>query len=231
MKPIDVPTICESLNELNYSEKYYIAYYNAVKDCNYYNIACGGDGGDVFSNLPDEDKIAFREKLSKALKGRKQSEEWINKRKRCGKSNGMYGKHLSNETKLKISKKVSGEKNGMYNVPSPMLGKHHSKDTIEKIRLSKLGENNPNWHKVYTDEERAAKHRQCSGDGNPRAIKCHLICLDTNEFKEFGNIKDALSSIGVSQGMYYYWKKSNKPIFSKITNKYYLISLKGKEMQ
>jgi hypothetical protein len=31
--------------------------------------------------------------------GIKQTEEWINKRKRCGKDNGMYGKSHSEETK------------------------------------------------------------------------------------------------------------------------------------
>lgn len=38
----NVPTICDSDEQLNESEKYYINYYNCVNDSNYYNIVEGG---------------------------------------------------------------------------------------------------------------------------------------------------------------------------------------------
>ena len=61
----------------------------------------------------EESKI----KQSKSIKGRKQSQEWIDKRKRCGESNGMFGKKLSPETIAKrnasrkanlLAKKMAG---------------------------------------------------------------------------------------------------------------------------
>ena len=223
LEPIGQPTICDSLEDLNNAEKYYIKYYNAEKSDNYYNIASGGDGGDIFSKLSEESKMQCREKLSKSLKGKKQTESWVNKRKRCGKENGMFGKHLSEESKLKISKKVSGSGNGMYGVRSPMLGKKHSKESIEKMRNSKLGEKNPNWRKVYTEEEREEIRKKNSGDKNPRAIKCILICIDTGDRLCFGNIKEALLHIGVKQGMYYHYLYANKPVFSKKTKMNYRI--------
>jgi hypothetical protein len=39
-----------------------------------------------------------KRKQSKSIKGRKQSQEWIDKRKRCGEANSMFGKKLSPET-------------------------------------------------------------------------------------------------------------------------------------
>ncbi len=41
----NVPTICESLEELNASEKYYTEYYKCVESENFYNLKEGGDGG------------------------------------------------------------------------------------------------------------------------------------------------------------------------------------------
>lgn len=42
------------------------------------------------------------------LTGTKQTPEWIEKRKRFGEKNGMYGKHHSEETKKRISKSLKG---------------------------------------------------------------------------------------------------------------------------
>ena len=50
-------------------------------------------------------------KLSCGHKNIKQSPEWIAKRVCYGERNGMYGKHLSDETKNKISNKIRGGKN------------------------------------------------------------------------------------------------------------------------
>ena len=44
------------------------------------------------------------------------------------------GKHLTEETRKKLSVAETGEKNHFY-------GKHHTKETIEKIRLKNLGRN------------------------------------------------------------------------------------------
>lgn len=49
-----------------------------------------------------------------------------------GKLHPYYGKHLSEETKLKLSKALTGK-------PGPRKGKKHTKETIEKMRKSHKG--------------------------------------------------------------------------------------------
>lgn len=48
---------CSSLEELNIKEIYWISKTNAVEDPNSYNIAKGGEGGDLLSNHPDKSSI------------------------------------------------------------------------------------------------------------------------------------------------------------------------------
>lgn len=44
--------ISENAEENNAQEKYFIKKYNAVNSNEFYNIAEGGDGGDIFHSLP-----------------------------------------------------------------------------------------------------------------------------------------------------------------------------------
>ena len=48
---------CDSLEELNIREIYWITYTNAVENPNSYNIAKGGEGGDLLSNHPKKNEI------------------------------------------------------------------------------------------------------------------------------------------------------------------------------
>lgn len=50
--------------ELNEKEKHYIEYYKSLYDKNCYNIANGGDGGDVFKYQTPESKQQFRDKMT-----------------------------------------------------------------------------------------------------------------------------------------------------------------------
>lgn len=54
---------CETKEELNQREKYYIEYYNAVLRDDFYNVAHGGEGGDTYSGLSEKDKLEFRRKI------------------------------------------------------------------------------------------------------------------------------------------------------------------------
>lgn len=61
---------CETLDDLNIREKYWINYYNAIKSDEFYNIASGGDGGDTTIGLTEEQKKKITENRSKAAKGK-----------------------------------------------------------------------------------------------------------------------------------------------------------------
>lgn len=79
----------------------------------------------TINNRTPEEKQRIHEKLSKA---------------NSGKNNGMYGKHLSEETKKKISKKSSGKNNGMYgkNLKNIMTIEMYTK-MLDKRRNSMIG--------------------------------------------------------------------------------------------
>lgn len=68
---------CYSENELNEREKFWINYYDAINDCNYYNIFEGGTDGKKSYKITDE----YRQKLSiskYATNERKGKVFWVN---------------------------------------------------------------------------------------------------------------------------------------------------------
>ena len=97
------------IDELDEREEYYISLYNTIN--NGYNCESGGHENKIVS---DESK----QKMSEAMKG-----------KRCGENHPMWGRHLTEEHKRKLSEANKGENN-------PMHGKHRDDETIDKIRLS-----------------------------------------------------------------------------------------------
>ena len=50
-----------------------------------------------------------------------------------GKNHPLYGKHLSDEHRRKISDAVKGENNPFYGKSSPMKGRRHSEETRKKM--------------------------------------------------------------------------------------------------
>ena len=50
----DILFISKNEEENNIKEKEFIKIFNAVKDENFYSIAEGGDGGNIFKTLPKE---------------------------------------------------------------------------------------------------------------------------------------------------------------------------------
>ena len=87
---------CKSKSELDYMEKVFINYYNAVKNENFYNVAGGGQGVGSGENHPMYGKhhtAEAKRKISEAM---------------SGKNNPMYEKHHSDETKEKISLSRTG---------------------------------------------------------------------------------------------------------------------------
>ena len=79
--------ISKNAEENNQKEKEFIKTFNAIEDKTFYNIAGGGDGGDIFHTLPIKQQEQLRERA----------------RIQCtDKGNPMYGKHHTEETKEKL---------------------------------------------------------------------------------------------------------------------------------
>lgn len=105
----EIIEFCSSKEELCLREKYWIKKFDARNPKIGYNIAKGGNGGQILVHS-EETKRKIGLANSIALKGKKFTEE----------------------RRLRFSKSISGEKN-------PFYGKKHSKETREKISLKQLG--------------------------------------------------------------------------------------------
>lgn len=165
--------ISSSKQENNIKEQEFISAFDAVNNDSFYNLAPGGDGGDIFHSLPLERQQQIREKASQNSKGEK---------------NGMYGKHHSEETKQKLrqvnkdytktesfkqtmSLVTTGEKNGMY-------GKKHTEESKKKMSDSKKGK------------------KLGAENGNAKKIRAYKDAEKTILIKEFNTIQEALIFVG-----------------------------------
>lgn len=195
----DILYISKTAEENNIKEKEFIKAFNAVEDRTFYNIAEGGNGGDIFHSLPLEQQKQIRERA----------------RKQCsGKGNPMYERHHSEKTKellrqidksytqtkeyrQSMSKAVSGDKNGMY-------GKNHTEESKRKMSIAKKG-------------KKLGKE-----NGNAKGISAYKDAEMTILVKHFDTIQEALIYVGTKPIDYsgitkrmkenkpyknFYWKK------------------------
>ena len=117
---VEAPTLKQLALDLDEWEIYYIAKYDSFY--NGFNGTTGGQGGYIVS---DDTRI----KLSEARKG-----------KYNGENNPFYGRSHSNETRKKLSQRLSGDGN-------PNYGKQKSDETKKKMSDSHKG-------KTFTDEHK-----------------------------------------------------------------------------
>lgn len=195
----DILYISKTAEENNIKEKEFIKAFNAVEDRTFYNIAEGGNGGDIFHSLPLEQQKQIRERA----------------RKQCsGEGNPMYERHHSEKTKellrqidksytqtkeyrQSMSKAVSGDKNGMY-------GKNHTEESKRKMSIAKKG-------------KKLGKE-----NGNAKGISAYKDAEMTILVKHFDTIQEALIYVGTKPTDYsgitkrmkenkpyknFYWKK------------------------
>lgn len=152
---------CTTNEELNLAECKWIDKYNATSSPNYYNIADGGQGGNLISNLPQEQYNDLMKKRSKfmtennPMAGKTHTDENKKKMSHPGKLNGMYGKKQTAETKQLQKEKAKGrytlewfiQKNGIE------LGTqlYDERNTMLKNRKMR-GEDNPAFRYVNLEE-------------------------------------------------------------------------------
>lgn len=116
---------CQSREELNEREKYWISYYDAVNSDDFYNISEGGGVIRLFGednpfygkHHTEEVKVA----QSKRMSGRYVGEKSL-----------LFGTHKSEEEKARQSAIMSGR-------PSAFKGRHHTDESKEKNRQAHLG--------------------------------------------------------------------------------------------
>lgn len=160
-------------DDLDLREMYWIKYFDAAKNKNYYNNSMGGkeEGWSGFNKAVKENGGLSKEHIKKLSESHK------------GKPSNRKGKHLSNEIKLKIiesnknrrwvnknninkhikSKELEKYLNNGWNfgrilnvkgTNHPMYGKHHTRETKEKLSKSHKGQIpwNKNKCNIYSEE-------------------------------------------------------------------------------
>lgn len=120
---------CQTEEELNNRERYWISYYDAVCSNDFYNISNGGEG---FGGLSGERSPTKRLDVRLKMK--------LNHADVSGSKNPNYGKKMSQHQRDKISetKRKNGDSVGKNN---PMYGKTHT-DAV-KAKLSQIQKDNP----------------------------------------------------------------------------------------
>jgi len=162
--------ICESKSaeENNVAEVYWVDYFKAPKNPNFYNIALGGDGGGAGN--PSEET---RAKMSKAQKGRVTSEKTKAKISSANKGRGK-GRKLSEETKIKISNAGKGRKHSeetKVKMSKRAVGKKHSEETKEK--LSMINKNKKLSEETKAKISKGLKGENCSAETRKKISELH----------------------------------------------------------
>jgi group I intron endonuclease len=169
---------CNTKDELNDMEKYYIKKYNTIIP-NGYNISTGGNGGDLGSEVNDKIALTVSKRwkeglydhidFSKINKGKVMSDEVKKKisESQLGENGYWFGKNLSDEHKKSIgnaTKLVYEDRNGK--VYQNWLNAMRSKNVREKISKTMTGRKPWNYGKkdVYSEEQihrmsKAARNR------------------------------------------------------------------------
>ena len=131
---------------------------------------------------------------------------------KAGEQNHFYGKHHSDETKIKISAANTGR---LVGIKSPLYGKHPSKETCLKIGISKInkvyGKDNPNWkggitseHAVFYNSNEYEKWRVAVNkrDNNTcRECNTKIGVKHSHHIKPYRDWKNPDDSLNVSNGI------------------------------
>lgn len=155
---------CNSKENLDNREIYWINYYNAVKSKNYYNIAHGGEGGDTFSGLSDKNKELVRTKHSLASSNLVMTEEV---RQKISKAN--KGRIHTNKARINMSK---GQQTRFKNGDS--VWNKGIKNCFSEETLKKMSEHNVGMKgKKHKESTKNLMSNNCIGDKNPFYGKHH----------------------------------------------------------
>lgn len=128
---------CFSDEKLNEKEIYYIKLYDAVNNENFYNIASGGQGGDLNSGRVFSEE--HNRKISIANTGRARSDERRKEQSELMIGNNYYtfvnpeNRKWSDERTQLMSEKFSGEGNPMYGKTAWNKGVPMTKEAKEQL--------------------------------------------------------------------------------------------------
>nr|DAG51202.1 MAG TPA: intron associated endonuclease [Caudoviricetes sp.] len=179
---------CDSAEELDYFEKYFIKFYNAVEDSNYYNIAAGGEGGNTLAGFSEEKLNAFKAKMHNILKDRvivnKDGKEYhIKKDKLEVYLQQGFSVGRGNFTMTEKYRKAQRDRN---------LGRKRSLETRQRMSNSFKG-------RKYSDEVR--KHMSEAAKARAHT---YWMCNEYNTIKIREELIPEYLALGYKRGRKYY---------------------------
>jgi group I intron endonuclease len=122
-----------SKDHLDMREQHWIAVFDTFR--NGYNLT---NGGEYNKELSEES----RKRMSEAQKGKKQSQELIEKRIKRGLEHFSYGKQRNESTRQKISQSLTGKKQSeevKAKRSKSLMGRKMSPEAVEKSRIARTG--------------------------------------------------------------------------------------------
>lgn len=209
----------DSLDELNEAEKQYIDKYRKLDKSRLYNIADGGDGGDTFSSKSEEEKLKFKNKMTKINKERCNTEEFKKRISQCSKEryasvevrkkqSEVTRKTQSDETlrkeqsdRLKTYFKEHPKDNSFLYIPCSITlnGETTYFNSVKELKnylkdVLKQSPSNPVIHKMLETElpYRAFHKKQSYLNG--------LVMKKYNKCKNVETMSDECSSVGSETG-------------------------------
>lgn len=206
---VEMIECCEDLSALNAREIYWIHWYRNI-GCKMYNISSGGDGGDTFAGLSDEDRKLRIEYLRKySYFSNLSIEEITSLRKKAWETRRRNGNDkFSQKHRQHLRQSHKGVKPSQASIQKRVAsrrGYHPSEETKQKIRESNLGKKRSSETCQAISESRRGK---CQGTQNPFYGKKHS--------EEVRKLISKLNSEGVCGGKGTIWVnngKTNKRIF------------------
>lgn len=167
----------ETSEELSEKEKYWISYYDAVKSDEYYNIAPGGDGGDVTSGYSER-------KLEEYIKRRRIALSNASK-ERCGEKSSR-----AKMTDAKASEIVSDIISGMYTVA---IAKKHNVNVnvVADIR------NHKTWKHLTDGVVFPPTNGREPGIGKSAGKPVDVFDIENNYIATFDNARKAGEALNI----------------------------------
>lgn len=199
---------CQSDNELNIKEKYWIEFYESYKKEIGYNLTLGGTGGNTILDSEKRKKVNEKIKEKNSLLSKEERSKKFGSRK-----NSHF--HHSDTTKTKISSKNSGKNNGMFGkIPWNKGGKCYTDEQLKKFSESHKGLIPWNKGIPASEEQKRNQSEKMKGRKKSDETKMKLSeSLKNSEKKKLSDLK-RVGTIGPNKG-----KKMSNEIKEKIRNK------------
>lgn len=156
---------CCSKESLDEREKYWICFYRSI-NIHMYNISDGGDGGDVYSRLTEEEKSARNARITKTCLERDTEivQAIVTQRLTTMAARGIkpgpktshtpWNKGKTKETDERIAAASAAVHEYYKHHPGTFTGKHHTPEVIEKIRAASYG----NKHGLGNRSTKGCRH-------------------------------------------------------------------------